>query len=162
MPNVLEAAGNGLLRIFGAGRNRVCFTHVDNYAHALIIAEQALFKGSPALGQFYIVTDGASHPVKDGFAVFWETIDEPIIAMGFTPLASKFRLPVWLLNPVAHVCDWVGWAIGRTLKLNPFNVRVLTMHRWFRITAAEKDLNFQPIVPFYEVCKAMLFCINAF
>ena len=26
------------------------------------------------------------------------------------------------------------------LKLNPFNVNVLVMHRWFSITAAERDL----------------------
>jgi nucleoside-diphosphate-sugar epimerase len=46
MPNVLEAGGNGTLRIFASGQNRVCFTHVDNYAHGLIIAENALFKVS--------------------------------------------------------------------------------------------------------------------
>jgi hypothetical protein len=42
LPNVLEAAGTGRLRIFGPGTNRICFTHVDNYAHGLIIAEKAL------------------------------------------------------------------------------------------------------------------------
>ena len=30
LPNLLEAAGTGRLRIFGNGRNRICFTHVDN------------------------------------------------------------------------------------------------------------------------------------
>lgn len=38
MPNVLEAAGKRLLRVFsssrtGYGLNRVCFTHVDNCTH---------------------------------------------------------------------------------------------------------------------------------
>lgn len=56
------------LRIFAAGRtgygyNRVCYTHVDNYAHALIISERALYPDSPALGKFYIVTDGLCSPV---------------------------------------------------------------------------------------------------
>ena len=41
LPNVLEAAGNGLLRIFATGRtgygmNKICFTHVDNYAHGTL------------------------------------------------------------------------------------------------------------------------------
>lgn len=44
------------------GMNKVCFTHVDNYAHALILAERALYPGSKALGKFYIVTDGKTHP----------------------------------------------------------------------------------------------------
>ena len=65
LPNLLEAAGTGRLRIFGEGKNRICFTHVDNYAHGLIIAERALHSGSPALGKFYIVTDGATHPHKE-------------------------------------------------------------------------------------------------
>jgi len=47
-PNVMEAAGTGMLRVFcskrtGYGRNRVCFTHVDNYAHGLIISANALY-----------------------------------------------------------------------------------------------------------------------
>jgi nucleoside-diphosphate-sugar epimerase len=64
LPNFLEAAGSGNLRIFGDGKNRICFSHVDNYCHGLIIGERALYKGSPALGNFYIVTDGDTHPFK--------------------------------------------------------------------------------------------------
>ena len=60
------------------------FTHVDNYAHGLIIAERALEKGSRALGQFYIVTDGATHPHKEGYLYFWDVIDEAALAMGFS------------------------------------------------------------------------------
>ena len=40
LPNLLEAAGSGRLRVFGKGLNRICFTYVDNYAHGLIIAER--------------------------------------------------------------------------------------------------------------------------
>ena len=42
LPNILEAGGTGRIRIFGPGTNRICFTHVDNYCHGLIIAERAL------------------------------------------------------------------------------------------------------------------------
>ena len=45
LPNILEAAGTDRIRIFGHGRNKICFTHVDNYAHGLIIAEKALYPG---------------------------------------------------------------------------------------------------------------------
>ncbi len=44
--------------MFGKGTNRISYTHVDNYAHGLILGEQALYPGSPALGGFYIVADG--------------------------------------------------------------------------------------------------------
>lgn len=94
------------------------------------------------------MTDGDTHPSKEGYAEFWRVVDEAVTGMGFPSLWSKFHLPLWLLVPAAHVSDWIGWAIGRKLKLNPFNVRVLVMHRWFRIDAAEKDLKFKPIIGF--------------
>ena len=31
------------------------------------------------------------------------------------------------------------------IKLNPFTVTVLTMHRWFDISAAERDLKYKPV-----------------
>ncbi|CAN0461368.1 unnamed protein product, partial [Scytosiphon promiscuus] len=58
LPSLLEAAGNGQLRVFGNGMNKVSFTYLDNYCHGLILGYDALYKGSPALGKFYIVTDG--------------------------------------------------------------------------------------------------------
>lgn len=155
IPNILEAAGSGLLRIFsspatGYGRSRVCFTHVDNYAHGLIIAERALYKDSPALGGFYIVTDGDTHPDPAGFGLFWEVVDKAVVRMGFPSLWTRYKLPSWFLYPISYVCNVVGWATGRKLKLNPFNVRMLTMHRWFTIAAAEKDLNYKPIISFSD------------
>ena len=155
MPNILEAAGSGKLRVFscartGYGFNRVCFTHVDNYAHGLIIAERALYKNSPALGKFYIVTDGDTHPFKDGYAYFWVAIDEAVKAMGFLPLFARVKLPDWLLFPVAYLCELFTMVSGIKTKLNIFNVTVLTMHRWFAIDAAEKDLGFKPIIGFHE------------
>lgn len=148
MPNLLEAAGTGRLRIFGPGTNRICFTHVDNYAHGLVIAERALFKGSPALGGFYIVTDGDTHPVKEGYLNFWDVMDEATVAMGFASLKSKTHLPMWLLWALAYICEVIQWCLGITMKLNIFNVRMLTMHRWFSIAAAEKDLAYTPIVAY--------------
>ena len=148
LPNLLEAGGNGLLRIFGPGTNRICFTHVDNYCHGLIIAERALYAKSPALGKFYICTDGTTHPNGEQYLVFWKELDRAIVGMGFPSIWAKFKLPVWFLTPIAILCEFVGLLLGTTLKLNRFNVRVLTMHRWFDIQAAEKDLNFKPIVAY--------------
>ena len=150
LPNILEAAGTGRLRIFGNGKNRICFTHVDNYAHGLIIAERALYAGSPALGKFYIVTDGDSHPHPEGYLNFWDTVDEAAVAMGFDSLKGKMYLPLWLLTILACICEAIGYMAGLTLKLNLFNVKMLTMHRWFIITAAEKDLAYKPIVAFKQ------------
>lgn len=135
---------------FGDGSARVCWSHVDNYAHALVIAERVLRPGSPAIGRFYIVTDGDTHPHPEGYLVFWRTIDEAVTSMGFTSIWTKMRLPVALLWVVAYVCELIGWLFGMRMKLNRFAVRLLTMHRWFRIDAATRDLGYAPIVRFED------------
>ena len=150
LPNLLEAAGTGRLRVFGNGCNRICFTHVDNYAHGLIIAERALYKGSPALGKFYIVTDGATHPHAEGYLYFWDVLEQAALAMGFASVKARTKLPMWLLLILATICEVIGYLLGVTLKLSHFNVKMLTMHRWFNISAAEKDLNYKPIVTFTD------------
>ena len=162
LPNLLEAAGTGRLRVFGKGKNRICFTHVDNYAHGLILAERALTKGSNVLGSFYIVTDGATHPHPEGYLYFWDVIEHAATAMGFASIQAKAHLPHWLLLVLATICEAIGWVLGITLKLSLFNVRMLTMHRWFTISAAEKDLGYAPIVAFSDGWADTLTWFKAF
>ena len=76
-------------------------------------------------------------------------LDEAIVAMGFGSICAKAHLPMWLLWGLAYVCEAISWVLGITLKLNLFNVRVLTMHRWFDVSAAAKDLR-TTVVPFRE------------
>ena len=62
---------------------------------------------------------------------------------GFASPRSRLFLPLWLLIPLAAAAELLGWLTGRTPKLNRFNVKVLTMNRWFLIGAAERDLGFR-------------------
>ncbi|CCW71228.1 unnamed protein product [Phytomonas sp. Hart1] len=150
LPNVLEAAGTGMLRIFAKGDNRVCFTHVDNYCHGLVIAERKLYKGSPILGKFYIVTDGSTHPEPGAYCIFWKEIDKAIVKMNFPSIQKKIHYPFWALYLSALIAEVLGRLMHTTFKHNVFNVFVLTMNRWFRIDAAEKDLEYQPIISYSE------------
>lgn len=150
LPNLLETAGLGKLRIFGKGDARVGFSHVDNYCHGLVIAEKQLYEGSPHLSKFYVCTDGGTHPHKAGYCVFWEELDKAIVGMGFASLYSKLALPFMLLRVIAFVCDCIGKVTGKKLKLGWFTLRMLTMHRWFRIVAAQQDLGYEPIVSYAE------------
>jgi len=150
LPNMLEVAGQGMLRVFGNGLNRICFSHVDNYCHGLILGEAALYEGSPALGKFYIVTDGNTHPDPRGCCVFWREMDRFQMAMGFESVFRKVKLPYHLMLAVAYACSFVGWLLGIRVKLNPFAVKMVTIHRWFDISAAEKDLKYKPVIGFEE------------
>lgn len=150
LPNLLENAGNGRLRVFGKGDNRICFTHVDNYCHGLIIAERALVPKSPVLGKFYIVTDGKTHPGGKQYLSFWHELDKAIVGVGFDSIEAKFHLPRWFLLILAFISEVVAFILRTKFKLNIFNVKVLTMHRWFDISSAERDLRYQPIIGYEE------------
>ena len=123
LPNFLEASGLGKLRIFskpgtGYGKNKVCFTHVDNYCHALITAESKLTKESKCKGKFYIVTDAQTHPFKEGYAFFWDELSNAVEGVGFTSLHDKMKVPYWLLMSVAYVSAGIGKMIGQKFRLS--------------------------------------------
>ncbi len=160
LPNLLETAGTGNLRIFGDGENKISFCHVDNYCHGLILGAEALYPGSPALGKFYIVTDGPSQK-------FWRVLDEAVIAMGFTSLFSKFHMPTWFMMGLAYLVVFVGnlysaitgtpkHIVNYHLKLNPFAVKMLVIHRDFNIAAARRDLHYEPVINFNEGWKSTI------
>jgi nucleoside-diphosphate-sugar epimerase len=133
LPNLLEAAGSNKLRIFGEGKNMISFCHVDNYCHGLILGAEALYPASPALGKFYIITDGPA-------INFWQALDQAIVAMSFMSLFQKFHLPVWFMMAVAYLTVWLGdvyaavtgtpkHIVNYYLKLNPFAVKMLVINR---------------------------------
>jgi len=146
LPNLLYACRIGKLRIFGSGENKVSFTHVDNYCHGLIIAYDKLYKGSPALGKFYIVTDG-------GYRRFWDVIDAGSKCMGYGSLWDKIKLPWILMMTIAYFLQSITLVTGHQFRVNPFTVKMLTIHRWFDITNAERDLDYKPVKTFEDGWK---------
>eukprot|EP01065_Artemidia_motanka_P035704 TRINITY_DN43598_c0_g1_i1.p1 TRINITY_DN43598_c0_g1~~TRINITY_DN43598_c0_g1_i1.p1 ORF type:complete len:394 (+),score=109.99 TRINITY_DN43598_c0_g1_i1:98-1183(+) len=153
LPNLLKQAAR--LRIFGSGENEISMVYVDNYCHALILGEKALYPGSPALGKFYVVTDGP--PIN-----CWDSIDTAVTFFGYPSLKSKFRVPVWLLMGIAYVVSAVGAVLSvfspslreyvtkgkGPFRLRPFAIRMMTIHRSFDISAAERDLKYKPLHKF--------------
>lgn len=150
LPNLLEAAQTGRLRIFGSGENVVSFTHVRNISHACILAGNHLGeKGSETVGsadgQFFFITDG-------GGKNFWDSIDHAVLELGLPSLWSKYHLPRWLLWSLAYLSDAFSATLngGRKLKLNSFTVRMMLIHRFFDIQKARDLIGYRPIVSFEE------------
>eukprot|EP00179_Madagascaria_erythrocladioides_P019235 CAMPEP_0198333138 /NCGR_PEP_ID=MMETSP1450-20131203/18756_1 /TAXON_ID=753684 ORGANISM="Madagascaria erythrocladiodes, Strain CCMP3234" /NCGR_SAMPLE_ID=MMETSP1450 /ASSEMBLY_ACC=CAM_ASM_001115 /LENGTH=365 /DNA_ID=CAMNT_0044037643 /DNA_START=83 /DNA_END=1180 /DNA_ORIENTATION=- len=141
LPNLMDAMRTGKLRIFGNGQNEISVCYNDNYCHGLILGYDALFLGSPALGNFYIITDG-------GKVKFWEILNDAGVKLGYTSLYSKASLPVWLLMIVAHLGLLVGRVTGKSFKLTPFVVKMLIIDRWFSIERAQAHLGYEPIYDF--------------
>lgn len=144
LPNLLETAGNGRLRIFGKGENRISVCYVDNYCHGLLCGADSL-RGpdSPTVGKFYIITDEEPQ-------LFWHMINQAVVAMGFTDLFHKIHLPVWFLLGLSYFCNLVGFVLHKKFKLNPFNVKMLTIHRYFSPENSRRDLKYKPLYSFAD------------
>ena len=51
---------------------------------------------------------------------------------------------------IAHAANGLGWVLGKKFKLNPFNVKMLTIHRYFNIENSMKDLKYEPLFTFEQ------------
>lgn len=140
-PKLMETAGNGLLRVFGKGENKISLCYVDNYCHGLMCGADALYSGSPALAKFYVITD-------DEPQVFWRILNQASIALGFEDLFAKFHLPVALLMTIAYICKFLTMITGKKFKLTPFTVKMMTIDRYFDISNSRKDLKYEPLISF--------------
>lgn len=139
LPNLLYPAETKRLRIFGDGKNMVSFCYVDNYADAMIKAADELYTDSPCLGKFYIVTD-------DKPQYLWDFIDKAGVEMGYESIKTRTYLPNWLMFGIAYAGVAVTSVTGMNFRINPFTVKMMTIHRWFDISNAKKDLHYKPIV----------------
>ena len=52
--------------------------------------------------------------------------------------------------PLAHGIETVSWITGRKFLLTVFSIKMCTIHRWFKIDAAERDLGYTPVIAFEE------------
>lgn len=154
LPSLLMTAATGKLRIFGDGMIRISFCHVDNYCHGLILGSEALYPGSPALGKFYVITDGPA-------IYFWKVLDQAIVAMGFDSIWKKMKLPTLFMMVLSYIVLYVGnfyayvtktpqHIVNYHLKLIPFSVKMLVINRYFNIDAAKKDLKYEPLITFEQ------------
>ncbi len=138
LPRVVARARAGRLRIVGDGRNRVDLTHIDNVIDAHLLAEAALARpDSPAAGRAYFITNG--EPV-----VLWEWINDVLLRLGLP--AVKRRVSLAAARRLGAVCElaWGALRLGGEPPMTRFLASELAKDHWFDITAARRDLGYEP------------------
>lgn len=158
LPNFVETAQTGRLRILGSGRNLISMCHVDNCCHAHILAAAKMTSPTSApAGKYYVVTDG-------GAQFMWATLSYAVEAAGFGSLLHKFNLNTCFLTPISYLALWAGQILGKPMKLNPFVVKMVSMNRYFNIDNLINDVGYTPIRSFQEAwpetCEAVLTRMN--
>ncbi|HET6574394.1 MAG TPA: NAD-dependent epimerase/dehydratase family protein [Fimbriiglobus sp.] len=139
IPRVLRRARAGKLRRIGSRPVKVDITYVDNAADAHLLAADKLAPGSPIAGKTYFISDG--EPVD-----LWEFIDRVLAVAGLPPVTKA--VSAWKARLAGRVLEFVY----RTLRLpgeppmTRFVASQLATSHWYDISAARRDLGYEPKV----------------
>lgn len=150
IPRVLAKARSGRLKIVGDGKNRVDLTHVENVVDAHLLAERALDQNenNPAGKAYFISND---EPV-----FLWEWINELLRSYDILKLDEKISLSA--ATKAGSILEFI-WKMLR-LKGEPpmtrFVASELAKDHWFDISAAKRDLGYQPRISMAEGMKDFL------
>ena len=148
IPRVLARAKEGRLRRLGLKPVIVDVTFIDNAAEAHLLAADRLDIGSPIAGKAYFITNG--EPVD-----LWVFLNRVLAEAGLPPATKS--MAVWKARLAGWVLEWVY----RILRLpgEPAMTRYvanqLATSHWYDITAAKRDLGYEPHVSVEEGLKRL-------
>jgi nucleoside-diphosphate-sugar epimerase len=131
------------LRRIGAADKKVDSTYIDDAAEAHILAFDRLEPGSPLAGKAYFISQGQPRGV-------WELINGILGAAGFPPVSRG--VPRFVALAAGGCMEAAYWLlrIERDPPLTRFMARELSTAHWFDISAARRDLGYEPRVSIEE------------
>lgn len=139
VPQLVNRARAGQLRFVGDGSNLVDTLYIDNAVDAQLLAADKLTPTARCAGKAYFITNGDPWPIKEIVNGF----------LGAAGLPSEGRtVPL----PLAIAAGKVFEAIHRVFpsangpRMTPFIARNLATAHWYDISAARRDLGYEPAV----------------
>jgi nucleoside-diphosphate-sugar epimerase len=140
VPRLLASARAGRLRIVGSGKNQVDMTHIQNAVDAHLLAESSLtWSDSRAAGRAYFISDGS--PV-----VLWDWINGLLHTLNEPPITKKISLRSAQILGAACELAWRMLPLSGEPPMTRFVAAELAKDHWFDISAARRDLGYEPHV----------------
>jgi nucleoside-diphosphate-sugar epimerase len=156
IPRVLAQARKGRLKIVGPGRNRVDCTHSTNVIDAHLLAEEALIIGGGVPPRRISADEGVLPPRNPGGKAYFITNGEPVVLWDWINELLRGlgepEITKHISAAAAHRLGGLFEALWRVLPLRGeppmtrFIAKELATDHWFNITAARRDLGYNPRV----------------
>ena len=144
LPRLVERAHAGRLALVGDGEELVDSTYIDNVVDAHLLAADALDQiPSPCAGKAYFISNGEPRPMG--------TLINQLLKAASAPPVRR-RVPAWLAVVLGATLEAV-WTAGRLSGEPPmtrFLAYQLSTPNWYNLAAAERDLNYHPVVSLDE------------
>jgi nucleoside-diphosphate-sugar epimerase len=143
VPRILARAREGKLRRIGSRPVKVDVTYIDNAADAHVRAGDRLAPGAACAGRAYFISNG--EPVE-----LWGFIDRVLAEAGLPPVTRS--VSVWKAKLAGRVLE----VVYRVLRLpgeppmTRFVASQMSTSHWYDITAARRDLGYEPRVSVEE------------
>ena len=143
MPRLLARARSGRMRYVGREDKLIDTLYVDNAADAHIAAGDRLAPGAACAGKAYFVSQGDPWPASK--------ITNALLAAAGIPPVTR-RLPVWFAYAIGSLAE----ATYRLLRIESeppvtrFVVQQMAAANWYNISAARRDLGYEPRVSIEE------------
>jgi nucleoside-diphosphate-sugar epimerase len=149
VPRIIAAAKAGRLRRIGTRPVKVDVTYIDNAAQAHIDAADRLDAGPAPAGRAYFISNG--EPVE-----LWPFIDRILAEAGAPPVTRT--VSPWKAKLAGRLLEWV-YRFTPFVRGEPpmtrFVASQLSTSHWYDISAARRDLGYQPAVSVEEGLKRL-------
>ncbi len=143
VPQLVDRARSGKLRFVGDGSNLVDTVYIDNAVDAHLLAADRLENGAPCAGRPYFISNGEPWPLK-------KIVNGILDAAGLPP--EERTVPLNLALAAGAVFENLAKVFPTRSgpRMTRFIARNLATAHWFDISAARRDLGYEPKVTIAE------------
>ena len=143
VPRIVERGRTGQLRFVGNGQNLIDSIYIDNAADAHVLAGDRLGPEAPCAGKAYFISQGEPVPSS-------QLINGILESAGVDPVTRSIHPTVaYVVGAVMEVVYSVA-GIESEPKMTRFLAKQLSTAHWYDISAAKRDLGFEPTVSIRE------------
>jgi nucleoside-diphosphate-sugar epimerase/glyoxylase-like metal-dependent hydrolase (beta-lactamase superfamily II) len=145
IPRIIKAASSGRLPVIGEGRTVTNITYVEDVVNAILLSMET----GHASGNTYLITGGEEVDL-------WEVIHFVVDKLGFGPIRRKVSRS--RMMRVAGVLEflWKVLPLSGEPPVTRYSVSILSYSKTYDISAARKDLGYEPKVPWKEGVERFL------
>jgi len=143
VPQLIARARSGQLRLVGDGSNLVDTVYIDNAVDAHLLAAERLAPGAPCAGRPYFISNGEPRPMK-------EIINGILGAAGLPAEERTVPLNAALVAGAVFENLYKVFPKKGGPRMTRFVARSFASAHWFDISAARRDLGYEPRISIDE------------
>ena len=148
VPRIIARGKAGKLRRIGSRPCMVDTVYVGNAAKAHLLAADRLLPGGTISGKAYFISNGEPIPL-------WEMVNRILAAAGLPPVRRSVPAGAALAAGAFFETLWNIFKLSGEPPITRFVAREMATAHWFDISAARRDLAYQPEISIEEGLKRL-------